>query len=670
MLLTALFVMTSCNEKMAPVTDEALQFSYLDESKDPKQDFYAYANGGWQKNHPLPAEYGRYGSFDQLGENVQKQLMSLIDSLAANHYPMGSVEQKIGDLYRLKMDSARLNAEGIQPLLADLKKIDDLSSKQAFVDLMGEMGQYNTWPFFVLYVGADEMNSEMNMIQTYQAGLGMGERDYYLNNDDRSKHLRSKYNELMVKVFEWAGYSKKQATQAAKDVMSIEMRLAKSSYSNVELRDPYKNYHKQTYAQLKELTPSFDWDRYTAKLGIRFDEINVAQEEFVKESANIIEESSLSALRHFLAWTLLNASSNCLSDDLADLSFEFYGKALSGTEVMRPRWKRAVGMLNGSLGEAIGIAYVGKYFPPEAKERMMELVGNLQKSLGERIQQLTWMSDETKAKAMDKLSTFRVKIGYPDKWKDYTSMAIDPAQSLYENLKTVSHFYYLDRMNRIGQPVDRDEWLMSPQTVNAYYNPTTNEICFPAGILQPPFFFMNGDDAVNYGAIGVVIGHEMTHGFDDQGCQYDKNGNLSNWWTEEDAQRFAERTTVLKNYFDSIEVAPGVHANGAFTLGENIADHGGLQVSFNAFQKTLQGRKQIAVDGVPANQRFFIAYAHVWADNIRPEEVLRRTAEDPHSLGRWRVNGTLPHIAAFAEAFDLKEGDAMYLPAEERVSIW
>ena len=669
--LVLLITMSACNnKKMAPVTEDGLNRAWMDETADPRQDFYQYATGGWQKLFPLPAEYGRYAAFDQLGESVQKQLKELVDTLAVATYEAGSVEQKISDLYKQVMDSVRLNAEGVAPMAKDLAAINALRDKKEAMMCMVEMNKRANDPLFSLYVGADDMNSEMNILQTYQGGLGMGDRDYYLKEDARNKEIRARYAEHIVKMFCLAGYPKAAAQKASADVMALETRLAKASFSRVELRDPYKNYHKMSMQDLAQMAPEFDWAGYFEALGVKTDSINVSQDGFIREAAKAFAETPMPAMRNYLAWNLINGSADCLGDEMAEQNFDFYGRTMSGREQMQPRWKRAVNTLNGSLGEALGIAYVNKYFPPEAKERMLELVGNLQLSLGERIDQLTWMSDETKARAHEKLAAFRVKIGYPDKWKDYTSLEVDPSLPLYENMKQVGAFYFRDNIAKIGQPVDRDEWLMRPQTVNAYYNPTTNEICFPAGILQPPFFFKGGDDAVNYGAIGVVIGHEMTHGFDDQGCQYDSRGNLSNWWTEQDASQFAERTDVLRKYFDNIEVLPGVHANGSLTLGENIADHGGLQVAFNALQKTPQAKRQVSIDGFTPAQRFFIAYAHVWAGNIREQEIMRRTNEDPHALGEYRVNGTLPHINAFAEAFNLQPGDAMYLPVEERVSIW
>lgn len=664
------FALASCNEKMAPVMVDGLQFDYLDESVDPKQDFYQYANGGWMEKNPLPAEYARFGSFDMLAANVQKQLKELVDTLSLQSHEQGSAEQKIADLYRLKMDSLRLNQEGNAPIQPILKTIKALENKAQVIEMMAQLNQEGIWPFFAMYVSADDMNSSMNILHSYQAGISMSDRDYYLKEDARSKSLRAKYQQFVAKMFVLAGYPEKTAKTAAKEIMQIETALAKAQFNRVELRDPYKNYHKMSLADLQQLAPEFDWQTYFKALGMPVNELNVSQDVFMKEMAKVFSNSSMAAIKYYLAWNVISDASSSLSDDFANLSFDFYGKTLSGRQEQSPRWKRAVSTLDNAVGQALGITYVNRYFPAAAKERMVELVANLQVSLGERIDQLAWMSDETKQKAHEKLAAFRVKIGYPDQWKDYSALQIDATKSLYDNLKAVARFNFEEEKAKVGKPVDRDEWLMTPQTVNAYYNPTTNEICFPAGILQPPFFFQEGDDAVNYGAIGVVIGHEMTHGFDDQGSRYDKDGNLSNWWTESDGKQFTERTKVLEEYFNHIEVAPGVMANGAFTLGENIADNGGLQVSYNAFKKTVQGKNNIAVDGVPADQRFFIAYAHVWANNIREQEILRRTAEDPHSLGRWRVNGTLPHVDAFVQAFGIQEGDAMYLPQAERASIW
>ncbi len=661
--------MSSCIDKKTTGVP-GIDLTDLDTTMSPTQDFYQYACGGWVAKNPLPAEYARYGSFDQLAENTQKQLQELVLGLDATTHPEGSVTRKIALLYLSAMDSTKLNTEGVTPILKDLEQIQALENKEALTSHLATMQKRGIWPFFVLYVGADDKNASMNILHTYQSGLGMGEREYYLSKEDRYEELRNKYLLHVEKMFVLAGYADTEAKKAATDVMAIENRLAAASLSQEELRDPYKNYHKMSLEELCDLAPQMDWKLYFESFGkTKIEELNVAQEKFISEVAAIINETELNVLKNYLSWNLINTAANFLSDDIALQNFDFYGRTLSGSEEMRARWKRALGTINGSLGEALGQVYVEKYFPPLAKERMLKLVNNLQLSLGERINSLEWMSGETKQKALEKLGTFHVKIGYPDKWKDYSSLEIKE-DSYWENNCRASLFSFNEGMDKVGKPVDKEEWLMNPQTVNAYYNPTTNEICFPAGILQPPFFNMNADDAVNYGAIGVVIGHEMTHGFDDQGSQYDKDGNLANWWSPEDAEKFTTRTAILEEYFNKIEVAPGIYANGKFTLGENIADHGGLQIAFNAYTKTDEFEQNQSIDGLTPAQRFFIAYAHVWANNIREQEILRRTAEDPHSLGYWRVNGALPHIDAFVEAFHLAEGDAMYLPKEQRASIW
>ncbi len=668
LILSSTIVMTSCHQK--PVFNDEGFADYIDDSVSPSHDFYTFANGNWQKQHPLPAEYARYGSFDALGDSVQHQLNQLVSKLEQQTFEEGTNARKLSDLYHLSMDTVRLNREGTQPVQDDLARLSQFKKRSEVYETLAWLNRMGIWPFFGLYVGADEMNSTMNVVNFYQGGYDMGERDYYIKDDEHNRQLREAYSQYVSRMFELFGFSAKEAKAASTQIMKVETRLAKAAYSNEDLRNPILNYNKMSLDEFCRLTPSFDWKAYMSALGVQTEELVVGQVPFAKEMAKAVAETDMESLRHYLQWNLINGCTSCLSEEIAEASFGFYGKVLAGKEEMKPRWKRSIDMLDGAMGEALGEMYAAEYFPAESKRRMMELVSNLQSSLGERIANLEWMSDETKAKAQEKLAAFTVKIGYPDKWKDYSSLDIDPNLSYYENDKRISRFYFDDQMSRIGQPVDRSEWLMTPQTVNAYYNPTTNEICFPAGILQPPFFFAQGDDAINYGAIGVVIGHEMTHGFDDQGCQYDKDGNLNNWWTENDAKKFAERTDVLRRYFDSIEVAPGVHANGSFTLGENIADHGGLQVSYNAFRKTKQFEEADGMEGFSPSQRFFMAYAHVWAGNIREQEVLRRTASDPHSLSYWRVNGSLPHIGAFADAFGLKEGDAMYLPESERVSIW
>ena len=664
-------IATSCNSKKEATQESGIRLANLDQTINPRNDFYQYACGGWMKANPLTDEYSSFGSFDQLAENNRTQIKGLIEELAKQQSQPGSITQKIGDLYNIAMDSAKLNADGVAPIKEYLDKLAAIKDRNGLSQEIATMHRDGFGPFFGLYVGADDMNSSMNIAQLYQGGLSLGEREYYLDGDDHTKEIRTKFEEHVDKMFQLAGFTAEEAQKAAKNVMTVETRLAEASKSAVELRDPYANYNKITVAQLKKEVPSIDWDAYFTTIGLKdLQDVNVGQMDEIKTVADLLKKEDLDVLKAYLQWNVINTASSYLSDNFVAQNFDFYGRTLSGTKEMQPRWKRAVSAVNGVLGEAVGQMYTEKYFPAAAKERMIKLVGNLQKALGERIQGLEWMSEETKAKALEKLAAFHVKVGYPDKWRDYSSLEIKN-DSYWANIIRSNHFDHDKMIAKAGKPVDKDEWLMTPQTVNAYYNPTTNEICFPAAILQYPFFDMNADDACNYGAIGVVIGHEMTHGFDDQGRQYDKDGNLKDWWTPEDAKNFKERAQVLVDYFGNIEVLPGLKANGELTLGENIADHGGLQVSFLALQKAM-AENPLGKDehGFTPEQRFFLSYANVWADNTRDEQIRLQTKSDPHSLGRWRVNAALPHISMWYDAFGVKEGDALYLPVEKRASIW
>lgn len=664
-------IATSCNSKKEATQESGIRLTNLDQTINPRNDFYQYACGGWMKANPLTDEYSSFGSFDQLAENNRTQIKGLIEELAKKQSQPGSITQKIGDLYNIAMDSAKLNADGVAPIKEYLDKLASIKDRNGLSQEIATMHRDGFGPFFGLYVGADDMNSSMNIAQLYQGGLSLGEREYYLDGDDHTKEIRTKFEEHVDKMFQLAGFTAEEAQKAAKNVMTVETRLAEASKSAVELRDPYANYNKITVAQLKKEVPSIDWDAYFTTIGLKdLQDVNVGQMDEIKTVADLLKKEDLDVLKAYLQWNVINTASSYLSDNFVAQNFDFYGRTLSGTKEMQPRWKRAVSAVNGVLGEAVGQMYTEKYFPAAAKERMIKLVGNLQKALGERIQGLEWMSEETKAKALEKLAAFHVKVGYPDKWRDYSSLEIKN-DSYWANIIRSNHFDHDKMIAKAGKPVDKDEWLMTPQTVNAYYNPTTNEICFPAAILQYPFFDMNADDACNYGAIGVVIGHEMTHGFDDQGRQYDKDGNLKDWWTPEDAKNFKERAQVLVDYFGNIEVLPGLKANGELTLGENIADHGGLQVSFLALQKAM-AENPLGKDehGFTPEQRFFLSYANVWADNTRDEQIRLQTKSDPHSLGRWRVNAALPHISMWYDAFGVKEGDALYLPVEKRASIW
>ena len=670
MAVLALAVAAGCDSKKEAVMTSGIDLTNLDTTAVQGADFYQYACGGWMKKHPLTNEYSRFGSFDMLAENNREQLKGLIVEIAAGQNAQGTIGQKIGDIYNLAMDSVKLNADGVTPIQADLEKIASVKDKSEIVPLMAELAHSGVFPYFSFYVGADIMDSKSNLFQLYQGGISLGEREYYLDNDDVTTNIRNKYKEHIVKMFQLAGFDEAAAKKKMEAVMDIETRIAKASFSAVEQRNPAANYHKMSLDELKKEIPGIDWDAFLNGIGVKgVTELSVSQVEPIKEVEKIINSLPVENQIAYMQWNLIDRAAGYLSDDLVAQNFDFYGKTLSGKQTNQPRWKRAVSTVNGVLGEAVGQMYVEKYFPAAAKERMVQLVKNLQTALGERIRNLEWMGDSTKIKAIEKLNSFYVKVGYPDKWRDYTGLNIEK-DSYWANVKRATEFELDYMLSKAGKPVDRDEWGMTPQTVNAYYNPTTNEICFPAGILQYPFFDMNADDAFNYGAIGVVIGHEMTHGFDDQGRQFDKDGNLKDWWTAEDAKRFEERAQVMVNFFDSIQVLPGLNANGSLTLGENIADHGGLQVSFQAFKNATKDAPLLVKDGFTPEQRFFLSYAGVWAGNIRDEQIRLQTKSDPHSLGRWRVNGALPQIGAWYDAFGIKEGDPMYLAPEKRVSIW
>lgn len=673
LLYSTILVMTTligCKEQATHEKDKGIDLENMDTSYVPGDDFYMYATGGWQKGNPIPDENSRYGTFDKLRENNQEQLQGLIEELGSKDHKQGTNAQKVGTLYSIGIDEGKLNAEGYEPIKPILAEIDEATSKKDIVRLMAQINRFAASPFFGFRVGPDTKNSTMNIAHIFQSGIGMGGREYYTEQDDKSKELRKEYVNMMQVQFQNIGYPEAEATEAAKAAMKIETELAENHFTKEQRRQPEKNYHKIKFIDLEKEVAPFDWAYYFKQVGANsLEDLNVSQIEPVRAAINIINTESIENLKSYLNWIVIRSAASYLSDDFVDASFEFYGKTMSGSKENRPRWKRSIDAVNGALGEAVGQLYVERYFPEEAKERMLTLVNNLTESLGERISNLEWMTEETKEKAHEKLSTFIVKIGYPDKWKDYSSLEIKD-DSYYANMKRASEFLYNENINELGKPVDKTKWYMSPQTVNAYYSPTSNEICFPAGILQPPFFHMDADDAVNYGGIGVVIGHEMTHGFDDQGRKFDKDGNLNDWWTVEDAANFDERAKVLVDYFDNIVVIDTVRANGTFTLGENIADHGGLQVALNAYMKTKELKEGIAIDGFTPEQRFFLSYATLWGGNIRDAEILRLTKVDPHSLGKWRVNGALPHINAWYDAFDIKETNALYLPKEKRASIW
>ena len=645
----------------------------LDTTQKAGDDFYEYANGGWIKNNPLTPEYARYGQFDALAERNREQLKELVLAQAAQtDAAENSNAKKIGDLYNLAMDSTRRNAEGYTPIVSLLEQVAAMKSNAEVLPLAAELMRQGVSGFFHVFFEADIMDSKNNLLQIYQGGLSLPEKSYYFDEDSATVNIREKFREHVVKMFKLCGTDEQQAVKNMEAVMRIETRIADKSSDNVQLRDHAANYHKFSYDSLKQEFPTIEWDKFFDNLGIKdIAHLNVSQTAPIAEVAAIVSSAPLADLIAYMQWNIINSTAGELSDALSAQNFDFYGRTLSGTQEQRPRWKRALGAVNAALGEAVGQLYVAKYFPPAAKERMLELVRNLQVALGERIDAQEWMSDSTKQFAHEKLNTFRVKIGYPDKWKDYSKLTIDPADSYAANCRRISQFMWDDVIARKhNKPVDADEWYMTPQTVNAYYNPTTNEICFPAGILQYPFFDMEADDAFNYGAIGVVIGHEMTHGFDDQGRRFDKNGNFTDWWTEKDAESFTARAQVIIDHFNKIYVLPDMKANGELTVGENIADHGGLTISMQAFRNATKDNALPVLDGFTPEQRFYLAYANVWAGNIRDEEVRNRTKSDPHSLSRWRVNGTLPHIEDWYKAFGVTADDKLYISEEERLNIW
>ena len=646
----------------------------LDKSVRPADDFYEYACGGWMKANPLPAAYSRYGSFDRLGEDNNKRINGILKELQENSYPAGTVEQKLSDLYKLAMDSARREKDGLAPVMPLIQRMEAAKTKEQLFAIQLEMMPYGDAELFVAYIGADEKNATQNILNFMQGGLTLGQKDYYVENDEATVKIREAYKKHIVRMFQLYGFKKGVAEKKMKNILKVETALAKASKSRTEMRDPIANYNKMALKELDALCPHLQIERQMNAKGIKsqyIQEVVVGQVEFMKAADKIFETMTPAEYRDVMEWGQIDGYTGYLNDEVRAANFDFYGKVLSGRKEDHPLWRRATSQVQSVMGEALGRIYVKKYFPASSKERMKTLVENLRIALGERIAAQDWMDDSTKVNALLKLNTFYVKIGYPDRWTDLSALKIDAKKSYYENMKECSRFWIAWRIEHTaGKPVDRDDWHMNPQTVNAYYNPTTNEICFPAGILQVPFFDPTADDAFNYGAIGVVIGHEMTHGFDDQGRQYDKDGNMHDWWKDADAKNFTERTDKYADFFSKIKVLPDLNANGRLTLGENLADHGGLQVAYTAFLNATKRNPLPVIDGLTPAQRFFVAYAGVWAGNITEAEIRNRTKSDPHSLGRWRVNGALPHIDAWYEAFGVKAGDKMYLPKSERLPLW
>ena len=663
----------------APVSGMAqdksgLKMENLDKKVKPQDDFYMFATGGWQKLNPLPAAYSRFGSFDQLQEDNNKRINSILDELKKKTFAAGTTERKLADFYKMAMDVERRNKEGIAPVKPLL---DELESSRTKSDLLALQKKYAVFGYgvpFGSYFGADEKNVTMNILNISQGGLTLGQKDYYLNNDEATVAIREAYKEHIVRMFRLFGFTEAQAVAKRDAVFRFETALALISKSKTELRDPQANYNKMTLKEFQTNYPNIPLEELAVAEGVKAEyiqEMIVGQPKFMEGLDKLTAAMTADDLRAYMEWDVITSASSYLTDEIREANFDFFGKTMSGRKEDFPLWKRATNQVQSTMGEALGKMYCDRYFPASSKKIMEKLVKNLQTSLDQRIDAQTWMSDSTKANAHKKLSTFYVKIGYPNKWKDYSQLTIDPSKSYYENIQACrrwSHDRHIEE--KAGKPVDRDEWYMTPQTVNAYYNPTTNEICFPAGILQYPFFDPKADEAFNYGAIGVVIGHEMTHGFDDQGRQYDADGNMHDWWTAADAKGFEERANLYADFFSNIKVLPDLNANGRFTLGENLADHGGLQVSFYAYKNATAKKPLKVKDGFTPDQRFFIAYAGVWGQNITEKEIRNRVKNDPHSLGEWRVNGALPHIDMWYDAFNVKEGDKMFIPKKERLDLW
>ena len=670
MALTSMSLAASAQAEL----QSGINLGDLDTSVRPADDFYEYACGGWMKKNPLPAAYSRFGSFDRLGEDNNKRINDILTELLNNTYAKGTTEQKLSDLYKLAMDSVRREKDGIQPVMPLIKKLEGAKTMSQLFAIQLEMAAYGDAEFYRAGLGADEKNATQNILTVAQGGLTLGMKDYYLENDPATTKIREEYKKHIVRMFQLFGFSKAQATKKMKNIFALELSLAKISKSRTELRDPQANYNKMTLKEFTEKYPSLKLEQVMNAQGLQskyMQELVVGQPAFMEGANKIVAAMKPAQYRDVMEWGVILDATGYLNTQVREANFEFFGKVMSGRKQDHPAWRRATNQVESYMGQALGKIYVDKHFPAAAKERMTKLIKNLQIALGERIAAQDWMSDSTKVNALLKLNSFYVKVGYPDKWIDMTKLAIDPAKSYYENVKACQKFwndYEIDHM--AGKPVDVDDWYMNPQTVNAYYNPTTNEICFPAGILQVPFFDMTADDAFNYGAIGVVIGHEMTHGFDDQGRQFDKDGNMHDWWAASDGDQFKARTDKYADFFSAIKVLPDLNANGRLTLGENLADHGGLMVAYAAFKNATKNKSLPVIDGLTPDQRFFLAYAGVWAGNITEAEIRNRTKSDPHSLGRWRVNGALPHIDAWYEAFGVKEGDKMFIPKDQRLPLW
>ncbi|MDY3882330.1 MAG: M13 family metallopeptidase [Sodaliphilus sp.] len=643
----------------------------MDMSVRPGDDFYQYAGGGWLKANPMKPEYSSYGVFNDLAETNRKQIRELFENLSKEKHAFGSVGQKVADLYNMAMDSVRLNKEGAAPLQKDLDKVKAFSKKADFTAFIADQHLYKGNPFFGIGVDTDLKNSDLNVMWLSAGTSGLPDRDYYLNTDADSKKKQEAYRAYLSKIFQLSGYKKKEAEKAAKVIYNIEYQFAEAKMSRAEARDYNKLYNIYTIDMLQKDYPAIQWTKYFELMGVKdVKQVILTEPKVMAVAQKLMSTLSEQDIKYYVAGLIIKSSTSVLSDDFVNANFDFYGRLLNGQKEQKARWKRALGFPNSLLGEAVGELYVSKYFAGESKAKMLKLIDNLRKALATRIANLTWMNDTTKINALVKLNSFTVKVGYPDKWRDYSKLTIDPAKSLYDNVAAATYVETLRNLEKFGKPVDKSEWGMTPQTVNAYYNPTTNEICFPAAILQAPFFDVNADDATNYGAIGVVIGHEMTHGFDDQGRNFNADGNMVDWWTAGDSKRFTAAAEKLAAQFDQITVVGDLKANGHLTLGENIADQGGLRISYDAFKTTQQFQEGKEIDGFTPAQRFYLSYGRIWAEHMTEEAIYQQTKSDPHSIGRNRVNATLRNIDTWYDAFGVKEGDKMWLAPAERAIVW
>lgn len=660
--------LSGCNKT---TTDGLAHFPETEMDKSVKlgDDFYQYSNGGWMIANPLPDDKSRLGTFDVLNDDNELKLKLLVEELLTKQNEQGTAAQKISDMYACGLDTATRNREGMKALLPYFEQIDEIKDKVTLSEKLAELQKIGIDAFFAFGRTPDAANSTQNISEVYQSGLGLPDRDYYFTDDENSKELRVAYKEMLCKFAKMAGFE--NAEQRVENVYALEEKMAAKNFTRAENRDPQKLYNKMDYATFKAKYSYLDWDKFTSICGVEIKEINVAQPSYFESLDETIQNTSFDIIHDYLKLNMINAYSYAMSDEFVETRFDFYSRKMNGAKEMLPLWKRTLGAVDAEIGELLGQLFVEKYFPVSAKQRMTELIENLRVAFGQRIDNLSWMSDTTKAFAKDKLAAIKIKIGYPDKWQDYSNLSIDKSLGFVTNIMNSTKFSFAKEMSKINQPVDKTEWYMTPQTVNAYYNPMDNEIVFPAGILQPPFFYFEGDDAVNYGAIGVVIGHEMTHGFDDEGRQFDKEGNLNNWWTESDVARFETITKRIVERFESFTVVDSLKANGEITLGENIADLGGLNIAYQAYHNSLQGKAEPAlIDGLTADQRFIYAYSRVWATNVRNEYLYKQVKTDPHSPAKLRVNAQLPLVDYFYTAFDIQPNAKMYVPKEERITIW